>query len=247
MKFSPPLFEGVIRSRKGQFVMMVDVDGEEHRCHCPCTGRVGEVDVLGCPCLLSETKDIKRKTRYTVEAVSLNRPEDPNKSWIGINQNCANRYVEYCLKNNMFPEMIPTNSEVLREQVIGNSKLDFLVNNTYIEVKTPLLNIQLPIPEYVNRKKLAQFFSIDRFCKHVTDLKNSLQSHQRAIMLLVFIYDNPGFKVLTQSTSFEKIRKLTTEAFSNGVELWQANFKITPESVTLSRYFQLDFEKITMQ
>lgn len=116
-----------------------------------------------------------------------------------------------------------------------------------MDVKTPLLNIQMPIPEYVNRKKLAQFSSIDRFYKHVTDLKNSLKSHQRAIMLLVFIYDNPGFKVLTQSTSFEKIQKLTTEAFLNGVELWQANFKITSESVTLSRYFQLDFERITVQ
>lgn len=94
---------------------------------------------------------------------------------------------------------------------------------------------------------MEQFSSIDRFCKHVTNLKNSLKSHQRAIMLLVFIYDNPGFKVLTQSKSFEKTQKLTTEAFSSGVELWQANFKITSESVTLSRYFQLDFDRIIVQ
>lgn len=246
MKFVSPLVEGIIRSRKGQFVMIVDIDGEEQRCHCPCTGRIGNIDVISRPCLLSEAKETTRKTKYTVEAISLNCPEDRDKSWIGINQNCANRYVEFCLKNNRLSEMIQTNNEILREQVIGNSKLDFLVDNTYIEIKTPLQNIQLPIPNYVHQKKPTPFYSIDRFCKHVTDLKNSLASHQRAIMLLVFIYDNPGFKVLTQSTSFEKIQKLTTEAFSNGVELWQANFKITPESVTLSRYFQLDFRKITM-
>lgn len=244
LKFSPSLIEGIIRSRKGQFVILVDVDGAEHRCHCPCTGRIGNLDIVGRPCLLSETDDTARKTKYTVEAISLNRPEDRNKSWIGINQNAANRYVEYYLKNSAFNQMIPGHSEVLREQIIGNSKLDFLVDNTYIEVKTPLLNIQLPIPDYVREKKLAPFSSIDRFCKHVLDLKNSLKSHQRAIMLLVFIYNNPGFKVLTRSTSFEKIQELTNDAFSGGVELWQANFKITPESLVLDKYFQLNFREI---
>lgn len=66
-------------------------------------------------------------------------------------------------------------------------------------------------------------------------------------MLLVFLYDNPGFKVLTRGTSFEKIQKLTNDAFLNGVELWQANFKITPEEVVFTKYLELDFEKITKE
>lgn len=245
MKFLSPLIEGVILSRKWQFIIFAEINGKECRCHCPCTGRIGNIDIAGRPCLLLKSNDKNRKTQYTVEAISLNKPEDPLKSWIGINQNNANRYVEYCLQNNELSDMVLLKNTVLREQIIGNSKLDFLVDDTYIEVKTPLLNIQLEIPEYVRRKKVALFSSIDRFCKHVIDLKNSLKNHQRAIMLLVFLYDNPGFKVLTRSASFEKIRKLTNDAFSSGVELWQANFKITPEEVMLNRYFKLDFEKIT--
>ncbi len=79
--------------------MTADVDGEEQRCYCPCTGRVGNLDIVDRSYLLSEARDTDRKTKYTVEAISLNRPKDQNKSWIGINQNCANRHVEYCLKN----------------------------------------------------------------------------------------------------------------------------------------------------
>lgn len=247
IKFSPPLAEGVIISRKWQFIFLAEVEGKEYRCHCPCTGRIGNIDVAGRPCLLSKSKDKSRKTQYTVEAISLNKPENSQKTWVGINQNNANRYVEYCLQNNALSDMVQLKSTVLREQAVGNSKLDFFIDDTYIEVKTPLLSLQLDIPKYVKQKKVAPFSSIDRFCKHIVELENSLKSHQRAIMLLVFLYDNPGFKVLTRGTNFGKIQKLTTDAFSNGVELWQANFEITSEKVALSRYFKLDFEKITTE
>lgn len=152
--------------------------------------------------------------------------------------------MEYFLKNGEFDNMIHIDGEVLREQVIGNSKLDFLVGNTFIEVKTVLQNIQLPIPSYVRQKKLSPFSSVERLCRHVIDLKNSLANHERAIMLLVFIYDNPGFKVSSHSTEFEKVSRVTTNAFMTGVELWQANFEITPYGLTLNKYFHLDFETI---
>ena len=51
---------------------------------------------------MSKSSDSKRKTLFTVEAVSLDRPEDTDKSWIGINQNAANRYVEHFLTNGGF-------------------------------------------------------------------------------------------------------------------------------------------------
>ncbi|WP_424725817.1 hypothetical protein [Methanobacterium sp.] len=47
---------------------------------------MGNIDLSGIPCLLSKSNDPKRKTPYTVEAVSLDLPESKEKSWIGINQ-----------------------------------------------------------------------------------------------------------------------------------------------------------------
>lgn len=240
--FETPLYEGLIQSRKSQFTMIVEVEGELLSCHCPTTGRVGNIDISGRPCLLSKSNDLKRKTPYTVEAISLNRLEDKNKSWIGINQNAVNRYVEHFLKNGSFINMIGSEKEVLREQKLGISKIDFLVEDTYLEVKTPLINLQLEIPDYIKLKKATPFSSTDRLVKHITELANSLKTNQRAILLTCFIYDNPGFEVGHRSTKYEQVKNTIHDSISKGVELWQANFKITQESVSLEKYFKSNIQ-----
>lgn len=244
MKFSYPLIEGKILSRRGQFVMFVEINGVTERCHCPTTGRIGTFEIIGRPCLLSRSENLTRSTRYTVEAVSLNRPEDKIKSWIGINQNASNRYVEYYLNNGGFKEMIHVGGKVLREKVLGKSKLDFLVGDTYLEVKTPLQDIQLPIPEYVNIRKVSPFSDTSRLVRHMTDLANSLQTNQRAIILLVFLYDNPGFRVISRSTNYQKVFGVVQSSLSKGVEMWQANFEVTTDKVKLSKYFPLTLSEI---
>lgn len=134
-EYKKPLKEAVIKRRKSQFTIDVVFDDEVLVCHCPTTGRIGNIDLAGIPCLLSESNDPKRKTPCTVEAVSLDLPTSREKSWIGINQNAANRYVENALVKGSFHDIVSGYDTVLREQALGNSKLDFLVGNTYIESK----------------------------------------------------------------------------------------------------------------
>ena len=184
--------------------------------------------------------DLNRKTPFTVEAVSLDRQEDEKKSWIGINQNAANRYVEHYLVNGGFADMVGAGNEVQRERFLGDSKLDFLVGNTYLEIKTPLQSLQVSIPPWVKTKKVASFSSTDRFVRHITELADSLQSHQRAILLTIFIYDNPGFEVAERSTHYEEVKAAVDAAQARGVEIWQSNFKITPECVALEKYFRIE-------
>ncbi len=102
---------------------------------------------------MSKNTDPKRKTPYTVEAVSLDLPESKEKSGIGINQNAINRYVENALVGGLFMDMVSGYESVLREQVLGVSKLDFLVEDTYIEVKNHLVSIHLPYPEHIRPKR----------------------------------------------------------------------------------------------
>ena len=235
-----PLLEGIIIKRKTQFTIEVSHNGCEYHCHCPTTGNVGDITLDKRPCLLSESTDKNRKTAFTVEAISLNQPSGSQKSWIGINQNAANRYVEHYLKNGSFEAMVGKEQTVLREQVLGNSKLDFLVGNTYLEVKTPLQFLQIDIPPYVKRKNSSPFSSVDRLVKHVKDLTKSLQTHQRAILLLCFLYDNPGFRVAQPSTRYKEVSDLVHGCLQRGLEMWQANFQVTPEAVLLGKYFQID-------
>ena len=240
--FDPPCTEGVIERRRSQFTMAVAVGGETVLCHCPTTGRVGNIDLAGRPCLLSPSQDPGRKTRFTVEAVSLDRPEDSSKKWIGINQNAANRYVEHYLRSGGFEDMVGR-GEVRREVFLGRSKLDFLVGDTYVEVKTPLQDIQLDIPGWVRTKKTAPFSSTDRFVRHITELADSLESHQKAVLLVDFVYDNPGFKVITHSIHYEEVKDAVDSAKEKGVEIWQANFEITAEGVALRKHFPIDVRR----
>lgn len=244
IEFSEPLTEGTISKRNGQYIIIVNVNGKEINCHCPTTGRIGDIELSGRPCLMSKSKDPHRKTPYTVEAISLNRSEDPNKTWIGINQNAINRYVEHYLRNGGLSDIIGSSGNIQREKFLGDSKLDFLMDDTYIEVKMPLQTIQIEIPKYIKIKKVTPFSSTDRFVRHITELSNSLQDHQRAILLNCFIYDNPGFKVINRSTNFEEVSSSVKRSTEAGMEMWQINFEITPEAVRLIRYFKLNFEDI---
>lgn len=135
--------------------------------------------------------------------------------------------------------MVGAGNEVMREKFLGESKLDFLVGNTYLEVKTPLQHLQINIPEWVKTKKTTPFSSTDRMQRHISELAKSLQEHERAIFLLCFIYDNPGFQVIGRSANYEEVRETVENSVSKGVELWQANFSITPKAVALKKCFPL--------
>lgn len=239
--FQSVLVEGVIERRKGQFTMLVNHNGSVYRCHCPTTGRIGSLDLMGRPCLMSRSLAPERKTAFTVEAISLSEPSDNSKSWIGINQNAINRYVEYFLINGAFSDMVEA-KHVYREQKLGTSRLDFLIGDTYIEVKMPLQYLQIEIPSHIKEKKSGPFKSTDRMTRHITELGNSLKTNERAIMLLCFVYDNPGFEVVERSTTYEKVKKIVDENVSKGVEIWQANFRLDSVGISLEKYFKIRLE-----
>lgn len=235
-KFKQPLVEGIIIRRQYSFIMYVEYEGKEYRCHCPCITSIGHIELAGRPCLLSGPYE-KRATTFTVEAISLNKPEDINKTWIGINQMASNKYVEHYLKENALSAMIDTNNlPVLREQTIGNSRLDFKVGDTYIENKT-ILRLDCDIPDYIKTKPKKFVALSDHFYKHINELATALKSHERAILLGTFLYDNKDN--LKEDKKIDIVKPELIEAFSNGVESWQINFEINPYEVKLISYIKL--------
>ena len=109
------------------------------------------------------------------------KPDDPDKRWIGINQNASNRYVEHFLREGAFAAITGPVRTVRREVPLGDSRLDFLVNDDlYLEVKTPLVQMQTDIPPYVPRLPEAPFSSTERSLRHLRELAASLADHERA-------------------------------------------------------------------
>lgn len=189
MEFAAKLQRATILNRPNRFLMNIQLlrDGSEHIAHCPSTGRIGDLcfsDQL--ECLVSEAaNDVKRKTRFTVEAISLNRPKslpenewasylEDGDCWIGINQSKANSYVKHLLQNGKLSEMI--SGETRSEVTVGKSRLDFKIGDSFLEVKMPLTSMH--VPDYLKKLKPAMRNkeSHARMIKHFGELANSLSN-----------------------------------------------------------------------
>jgi sugar fermentation stimulation protein A len=234
--FDRPLEVGRIVARPNRFIMQVEKDGETHTCHCPSTGKIGNLVLDGLPCLLSKSSDPSRKTSHTVEAISVNNAQ----SWIGINQNAANRYVEYFFRNGFLDEIAPNGHQILREQKVGSSKLDFKIENTYIEVKTPLKFLLLDDDE-LNIPGDKECTSFERFIRHLAELSEHLHEHERSALLTCFLYDAPTFRAPKPTEKNKIIRDAVLKAARTGVKMWQINMNVDQRGVHLLKYFEITY------
>ncbi len=237
--FKRPLEEGVIKSRPNRFIMNVLVRGRLERCHCPSTGRIGNIGFEDIPCLLSRGDNPDRKTRYTVEAFSLDEPRAPSKAWIGINQTRANEYVEFFIKSGLLKNMLGQVREVRREVGLGRSRIDFLINGKdYLEVKTPLMFI--PTEGHRNyRKNKTPMTSFDRMIRHFGDISGSIRGDSRAILLLCNMYDAEPFQVPKPIVPLRWIVNAARKANRKGLENWQINLRIDKDGLRLRACFKL--------
>lgn len=239
-KFKEKLIEGLIKARPNRFLMDVEIDGKLIRCHCPSTGKIGSLRFFDIPCLLSKSDNSKRKTSYTVEAISLDSAKKKNKTWRGINQTKANAYFAHFLEAGKFEKLFKELLFFSREVNLGKSRLDFLVNaNAYLEVKTLLKNMPCDGHPQCQKEKIA-YTDLARLIRHFQEMTTALKKGSRAILALVYLYDAPPFRApnVNNQQSLE-IKKVARQAEKQGLENWQFNFKVTPLGVDLLDYFPL--------
>ena len=58
-------------------------------------------------------------------------------------------------------------------------------------------------------------------------------------LIHIFYYENTGFRYY-HGTTYDEVRSTVRECRDAGVELWQADFEVTPQDVGLRQYFQLE-------
>jgi sugar fermentation stimulation protein A len=238
-RFESPLIEAMIKSRPNRFIMIVQLGPSVVKCHCPATGRIGDLAFKDVPCLLSIPKKRDgRKTGGTVEAISLDPIRKPQKSWIGINQTAANRYLEHFITTGQMEEMLGEVRELKREVRLGESRIDFVAGDTYIEVKSPLT--ELPSSPHVRREDLPAMTSFDRLIKHFGELSRSVKKGKRGIVLLCYQFDAPPFRPPPMDRANERVERAAIKAEESGIENWQANLGIDSDGVRLIRYFSLN-------
>ena len=227
--FEEELISGLIKSRPNRFIMLVEINGTTEKCHCPATGKIGNIEFKNIPCLLSKSDNPARKTKYTVEAISR-----VPKTWIGINQTKANNYIEFFLRANQLKKIILV-KDLKREVKLNLSRIDFLVNdNTFLEVKTPLRFL----PFGNKKEKEEKFNSFERLNRHFNDISKEIKNNKRAIVILCYLFNAERFKA-PKTGNTKEVSKINS-SLSKGIELWQVNLKVDKKGVSLIDYYKLN-------
>lgn len=208
--FGRVLVEGIIVSRPNRFIMNVAVEGETRRCHCPTTGRIGDIRFNNIPCLVEKSDDPKRSTWGTVEAVSLDPTGKTEKMWIGIDQGRANAIVSFFIESGQMTDMLGKVKTVKREVKVGGSRIDFLINDdTLLEIKTPLH--MLKVEGYPEHSSTKGFTSFNRMMRHVTEISEHIPEGKRGIVLLCHLFDAPRFQIPRPTENWPRICKRRSE------------------------------------
>jgi len=138
MRFEPPLIEATLIRRYKRFLADVRLgDGTELTVHCANPGRMDGCREPGSPVLLSDSRNPKRKLRYTWELVQV------GTTWVGLNTLRTNAIVREAIEAGAIAEL--TGYPELRSEVKygEHSRVDFLLSRgearCYVEVKNVTL------------------------------------------------------------------------------------------------------------
>lgn len=233
--FDQPLQEATIIERPNRFIVIIELNGERHRCHCPVSGRIGGFTVAGLKCLVSGPY-ANRGTSYTMEALALEPKTSPTFQWIGTNQTRCNAIVEHFLKTGALDGAFPEANEqtVRREKNLDSSRIDFLVDDkTFIEVKMPLLKIHAKADEAIPLKTFKPGNPSERLPKQMKAMTDAIATRQmRGAMVVTFLYENTkGTPVEAQMEEniFPDADLLTAKA--NGLEQWKLDLTMDEKGV----------------
>lgn len=239
--FDHKLSKAVIKSRINRFIFIVDIEGKEVEAHCPTGGIIAGIsrkNIKDLPCLLSDHgENTSRRTRYTVEALSL----DDGLTYMGINQTKSNQYVEEFLKNEEVSGKLQISDSIKREKKLGNSRIDFKVDDCYIEVKTMVAEYYCEASNELKELMQQPHPSVERMQKHVNELANELRSNNsRAAIITVFHYDAPTFEPPVDDPVYSEFVEDLKSAKAVGLKQYQMNIIITEEYAELVKFKEID-------
>ena len=226
--FEQPLIKAKIKARINRFIFIVELDGQKVEAHCSSGGTIAGIsrkDFKDIECLMSDHgTDTGRRTRYTVEAISL----DDGLTYAGINQTKSNRYVEYFLQDDEVKNILQIKDEVKREKKLGDSRIDFKTGDCYIEVKTMVADYYCKASPRLASLMREQQPSIDRMQKHVRTLTNEIKANNsRAAIITVFQYDAPTFEPPVDDPVYAEFVEDLKIAKAAGLRQYQMNIRIT--------------------
>jgi len=224
MRFDPPLIEATLIRRYKRFLADVRLtDGTELTVHCANPGRMDGCRELGSPVLLSDSRNPRRKLRYTWELVHT------GATWVGVNTMRTNTVVREAIEAGAIAEL--TGYPELRAEVRygERSRVDLLLTRgaarCYVEVK----NVTLAeagcalFPDAVTARGLT----------HLHELARRVAAGDRAVMF--YLVNREDCDRFAPAAAIDPAYAAgLAEAVAAGVEVIVYAARVRPEGVEVA-------------
>ena len=224
MKFKSRLSQGILVKRYKRFFVDIKYKNKIITSHCPNPGSMMGLLDKGNYVWFSESDNLKRKLKYTLEIVEV------NKTLVGINTQSSNKLVLESLVLKKIKNLVKFNNIKTEVKFSDKTRFDFLISNNktkcFIEVK----NVTL-----VREKKIAEFpDSVTlRGTKHLKELISAKKKGFESYMLYLIQRDDcKSFKIAKDID--EEYKSTFNEAIKNGVKILCYDCKLDIEEIKLN-------------
>jgi len=225
MKFKEILLQGTLIKRYKRFFIDIKYRGKIIIAHCPNTGSMLGLLKEGNKVWFSESKNPKRKLKYTLEMIEVNNIK------IGINTLLTNKIVLDAMQNKKIKEFIKYNNIKPEVKFSDKTRFDFLISNNsekcFVEVK----NVTL-----FRNDKIAEFPDsiTSRGKKHLLELiKAKKMGYKTYIFFLVQKEGCDSFKI---ARDIDKDYEITfRKAIKNGIKIICYDCKLNNEEIIINK------------
>ncbi|MBO6815408.1 MAG: DNA/RNA nuclease SfsA [Rhizobiaceae bacterium] len=223
MKFDPPLTEVRLVRRYKRFLADVEFsDGEIITVHCANPGSMMGLTDPGIRAWISDSRNPKRKLRYSLEMV------EANNTVVGINTAHPNRLAIEALSHGVIPELSTYDNLYTEKRYGENSRIDILLTrdtapDIYVEVK----NVH-----FVRTPGLHEFPDsvTARGAKHLYEMAREVEKGNRAAMLYV-IQRNDGDRLRLANDLDPAYVEAFQHATACGVEAYAVGCDVSPNGI----------------
>jgi sugar fermentation stimulation protein A len=229
LPFPEPRVFATFLGRRQRFLADVRLpDGTQVIAHCPNTGSMRGCLLPGNPALLWDSRNPRRKLRYTWKAV------EAGGFWVGVDTGVPNRLTELAVRVGAIPPLAGFD-RVLRERPMGRaSRVDLLLEGSqgrcYVEVKNVTLveHGAARFPDAVTERGL----------KHLRELQDCVRAGERAAM--VYVVQRSDAKWFEPAADIDPAYAAgLRRAMGAGVEAYVLSTNVTPEGVEVTGFLPI--------
>ena len=224
MIFENELIAGALIKRYKRFFVDIKVKNKVITAHCPNTGSMMGLLKKGNKVWFTETDDIKRKLRYTLQIIEVNGKK------IGINTHLTNKIFYEALINGQIINLKKTDILFKEKKFNKNTRFDFFIKKkdkgSFIEVKNVTLSRTKGIAEFPDTVT-------ERGLKHIKEL---IEAKKKGFdIFLAFIVQREDCKIFKIAADIDpNYKKLLTVALKNNLKIICYDCKFLSKGIVIN-------------